>query len=122
MKCQPQPVHKLQLKFRPGSVPPYVGLEHIGCSTCDSTLTEDLQFRPIKSSNPNSNDNGELPLSLVALSSVYLSFVSKHTVFMCCTMPCTCSCFSSSQLQAAPGLEGVQQLAEEQGEAVKPVQ
>ena len=49
-QCQPQPVHKLKLQFHPGSVPPYIGSEHVGCTTCDHTLREELGFMPIKNS------------------------------------------------------------------------
>ena len=59
MQCQPQPVHKLKFKFKPGSVPAYLGLSYIGCSTCDEALKNDLQFGPIKRSNPNPNESSK---------------------------------------------------------------
>ncbi|XP_007939652.1 DNA topoisomerase 3-alpha [Orycteropus afer afer] len=44
--CQPQPVYRLKLKFKRGSVPPSMPLEIIGCiGGCDETLREILDLR-----------------------------------------------------------------------------
>ncbi|KAM6186541.1 DNA topoisomerase 3-alpha isoform 2-T2 [Rhynchocyon petersi] len=44
--CKPQPVYRLKLKFRPGSIPPSMPLELVGCvGGCDETLREMLNLR-----------------------------------------------------------------------------
>ncbi|XP_006901251.1 PREDICTED: DNA topoisomerase 3-alpha [Elephantulus edwardii] len=44
--CQPQPVYRLKLKFKHGSVPPTMPLELVGCiGGCDDTLIEVLNLR-----------------------------------------------------------------------------
>ncbi|XP_074866357.1 DNA topoisomerase 3-alpha [Carettochelys insculpta] len=61
--CKPHPVHRLKFKFKPGSVPPLLPLEFVGCiGGCDETLREllDLNYlkgtpRPVQSVNPPAN-------------------------------------------------------------------
>ncbi|KAM9695205.1 DNA topoisomerase 3-alpha isoform 2-T2 [Trichechus inunguis] len=44
--CQPQPVYRLKLKFKRGSIPPTMPLELVGCiSGCDETLSKILDLR-----------------------------------------------------------------------------
>ncbi|XP_058531654.1 DNA topoisomerase 3-alpha [Ochotona princeps] len=44
--CQPQPVYRLRLKFKRGSLPPTMPLELVGCvGGCDETLREILDLR-----------------------------------------------------------------------------
>nr|KAF6305575.1 DNA topoisomerase III alpha [Pipistrellus kuhlii] len=44
--CRPQPVHRLKLKFKRGSLPPTMPLEFVGCiGGCDETLREILNLR-----------------------------------------------------------------------------
>ncbi|KAJ7305990.1 hypothetical protein JRQ81_010356 [Phrynocephalus forsythii] len=43
---RPHPVHRLKLKFKPGSLPPLMPLEFVGCiGGCDETLREVLDLR-----------------------------------------------------------------------------
>ncbi|XP_023395516.2 DNA topoisomerase 3-alpha isoform X1 [Loxodonta africana] len=61
--CQPQPVYRLKLKFKPGSIPPTMPLEFVGCiGGCDETLREILDLRfpqgPPRALQPASQPSG----------------------------------------------------------------
>ncbi|XP_064405762.1 DNA topoisomerase 3-alpha-like isoform X2 [Halichondria panicea] len=56
--CQPPPVHHLALSLKPGSVPPYLGSQLVGCSSCDPCFRNELDIRPIRSSGDNSGGGG----------------------------------------------------------------
>ncbi|XP_020670289.3 DNA topoisomerase 3-alpha [Pogona vitticeps] len=44
--CRPHPVHRLKLKFKPGSLPATMPLEFVGCiGGCDETLREILNLK-----------------------------------------------------------------------------
>ena len=45
-------VHKVQLKLKEGSVPPYIPLQLEACTTCDPVLKDDLGFGPLKITAP----------------------------------------------------------------------
>ena len=85
MQCQPQPVHKLKFKFKPGSVPAYLGLSYIGCSTCDEALKNDLQFGPIKRSNPNPNESSKRTNETLTSRQLWTSFPPPS--IMCSHVP-----------------------------------
>ncbi|XP_005098681.1 DNA topoisomerase 3-alpha [Aplysia californica] len=57
--CNPGPVMRLRLKFKPGSVPVTVSTDYVGCvAGCDEMLTEVLGIRPLaaassQASRPN---------------------------------------------------------------------
>uniref|UniRef100_A0A8D0BPZ8 DNA topoisomerase n=1 Tax=Salvator merianae TaxID=96440 RepID=A0A8D0BPZ8_SALMN len=47
--CTPHPVHRLKLKFKPGSLPPLMPLEFVGCvGGCDEMLREILDLRYLR--------------------------------------------------------------------------
>ena len=71
-QCQPRPVHQLKLKFRPGSVPPYLGTEYVGCTTCDDTLINMVGFRPIKLSTTTSGEYTELYYMYISTEDISL--------------------------------------------------
>lgn len=46
--CKPEPVHWINFKFRPGTVPPGIPLEHEGCvGGCDENLLNALNIQPL---------------------------------------------------------------------------
>ncbi|GAB1611339.1 DNA topoisomerase 3-alpha-like, partial [Argonauta hians] len=57
-KCHPGSVHQLKFKFRPGSVPPMIPTDYVGCiGGCDSFLVELLEIPSHgRSTNYGSND------------------------------------------------------------------
>ncbi|XP_036307738.1 DNA topoisomerase 3-alpha isoform X1 [Pipistrellus kuhlii] len=66
--CRPQPVHRLKLKFKRGSLPPTMPLEFVGCiGGCDETLREILNLRfsqgPPRACPPASQPSGYLQAS-----------------------------------------------------------
>ncbi|XP_072794621.1 DNA topoisomerase 3-alpha isoform X1 [Vicugna pacos] len=66
--CQPQPVYRLKLKFKRGSLPPTMPLEFVGCvGGCDETLREVLDLRfsrgPPRASQPARQPPGYLQAS-----------------------------------------------------------
>ena len=91
MQCQPQPVHKLKFKFKPGSVPAYLGLSYIGCSTCDKTLKNDLQFGPIKRSNPNPNESSKRTIETI--QDGYVGQLDVTLICLACCMGGSNCCF-----------------------------
>ncbi|XP_008564435.1 PREDICTED: DNA topoisomerase 3-alpha isoform X1 [Galeopterus variegatus] len=66
--CHPQPVYRLKLKFKRGSLPPAMPLEFVGCiGGCDETLREILDLRvsrgPPRACQPASQPSGHLQAS-----------------------------------------------------------
>lgn len=57
LQCQPQPVHKVYMKFKEGSIPVFMDKELVACTTCDPVLLEDLAFGPIRLTTAASSSN-----------------------------------------------------------------
>ncbi|KAM9305439.1 DNA topoisomerase 3-alpha [Gastrophryne carolinensis] len=63
--CRPNPVHKLKMKFKRGSVPPMMPLEFVGCiGGCDENLREILDLKYLQGGNrapqPSHRENNHL--------------------------------------------------------------
>jgi len=48
-------VHKVKLQLKEGAVPVYVDLVMVACTSCDPILRNDLNFPPIKLTQPTTS-------------------------------------------------------------------